>query len=58
MLAVEAFAKLMAVLPKQDTENLRLVLAGGYDPRLNENVEYLEEIQKRVHALNLSEKVN
>ena len=33
---------------------LHLVLAGGYDPRLAENVEHLEELRREADALGLS----
>ena len=31
-----------------DARRLRLVLAGGWDPRLRENVEYFEELEELV----------
>ncbi|GAA5896564.1 hypothetical protein JCM6882_005729 [Rhodosporidiobolus microsporus] len=49
-LAVEAFAK---VLPEHP--NLRLVCAGGYDPRLADNVRTLAHLQQLAAKHNLSQ---
>ncbi|BGP13577.1 hypothetical protein JCM10213_008714 [Rhodosporidiobolus nylandii] len=49
-LAVEAFAK---VLPEHP--NLRLVCAGGYDPRLADNVRALGILQQLAAKLNLTQ---
>lgn len=37
--AIETFAAI-------ENPSIKLVIAGGYDPRLDENVEYLQELQK------------
>ncbi|GAA5919685.1 hypothetical protein JCM1841_005230 [Sporobolomyces salmonicolor] len=49
-LAIEAFAKVRAEHP-----NLRLVVAGGYDPRLADNVLTLSNLQKLAAKHNLSQ---
>ncbi|GAA5843533.1 hypothetical protein JCM11251_001648 [Rhodosporidiobolus azoricus] len=49
-LALEAFAK---VLPEHP--NLRLVCAGGYDPRLADNVRTLSQLQQLAAKHNLSQ---
>jgi len=46
-LAVEAFAKYTQL--QANCENDILVLAGGYDPRLNDNVQVVLELQKLVY---------
>ena len=44
--AILGFSRLRAKYGESiyDKERLRLVIVGGYDPRLNENVEYAEEL--------------
>lgn len=59
-LAVEALQHLIRSLKKQRGENLslpRLVLAGGYDPRLPENVEYLTELGRTAAGLGVREQI-
>jgi hypothetical protein len=41
-LAIEAFADLLA---KHQLKDLKLVIAGGYDPKVAENKEHLIELQ-------------
>ncbi|KAI5456548.1 hypothetical protein BGZ63DRAFT_366395 [Mariannaea sp. PMI_226] len=48
-LAIKAFA----AIPEQKRKDVRLVLAGGYDPRVAENVEYHKELQQLATSLNL-----
>ncbi|KAG1452976.1 hypothetical protein G6F46_010617 [Rhizopus delemar] len=43
-LALRAFAGLKQLIPKDTFDECRLVLAGGYDRRVTENVEYLNEL--------------
>ena len=52
-LAVEAFAKLLQDLPAH-TEAPKLILAGGFDSRIRENVEYLAELQALCDSLKLT----
>ncbi len=49
-LAVLSFAQL---LKEVNGEDLILVLAGGYDPRVRENLEYFEELSKLVKENNI-----
>lgn len=49
-LAVRAFAK----IPTADRKNVRLVLAGGYDQRVAENVQYHAELKVLAESLSLS----
>ncbi|KAL6071765.1 Alpha-1,3-mannosyltransferase-like protein [Balamuthia mandrillaris] len=51
-LAIEAFAKLKELRPKL-YPRLRLVIAGGYDPRNNENKEHFEELVATAKQLNV-----
>ena len=59
-LAIQAF-RLLAKHEemKQDAAGVgcKLVIAGGYDPRLAENREYLEELKALASDLGLSEQV-
>ncbi|KAI9170865.1 Alpha-1,3/1,6-mannosyltransferase alg-2 [Paramyrothecium foliicola] len=48
-LAIKAFA----AIPEAQRKAVRLVLAGGYDPRISENVEYHAELQELAASLNL-----
>jgi alpha-1,3/alpha-1,6-mannosyltransferase len=52
-LAVETFAELRKRLPPSEFEKLVLILAGGYDERLQENREVLAELKERVKELDL-----
>jgi alpha-1,3/alpha-1,6-mannosyltransferase len=51
-LALRAFARLLHGAPA--TRPLHLVLAGGYDPRLRENVEHYRELQRLAVQLGLT----
>lgn len=50
-LAIQAFAK-------ASVENTNLVVCGGYDPRIHENVQYLQELTCFCKELDLSYTVN
>ncbi|CDK26033.1 unnamed protein product [Kuraishia capsulata CBS 1993] len=52
-LAILAFADLLSSLPEQKRSVLKLVLAGGYDARVRENVEYLIELEELCAKLQL-----
>lgn len=53
-LAVQAFARLRDLMSDGDEfERMRLVVAGGYDPRIRENVEYMEELKQLVREKGL-----
>ncbi|KAK2589710.1 Alpha-1,3-mannosyltransferase-like protein [Conoideocrella luteorostrata] len=48
-LAIKAFAQ----IPEKEREGVRLVLAGGYDPRVSENVQYHASLQSLTTSLSL-----
>ncbi|KAJ9072062.1 Alpha-1,3-mannosyltransferase-like protein [Entomophthora muscae] len=53
-LSIKAFASLIKdPNPVPDANNLRLVVAGGYDPQCIENVEHLRELDKLAKELGL-----
>lgn len=54
ILALEAFAKLKSPSSRNSTSSLRLILAGGYDPRLEDNIRVLDRIQALTKSLSLS----
>ncbi|KJZ72733.1 Alpha-1,3 alg-2 [Hirsutella minnesotensis 3608] len=49
-LALKAFA----AVPEAERQGVRLVLAGGYDPRVSENVHYHAELQQLARSLGIS----
>ncbi|GAA5978772.1 hypothetical protein JCM10908_004479 [Rhodotorula pacifica] len=57
-LALEAFAKFRSSSPSASTtltEQVRLICAGGYDPRLGDNVRTLSNLQHLANRLGLSQ---
>lgn len=38
--------KLQTCVDTDDWDNIHLILAGGYDPRLEDSVKYLEELKQ------------
>ena len=56
MLALEAYA-VMRDEHADAYEQTKLVLAGGYDPLVEENVQYFEELRQRSEALGLTDHV-
>lgn len=58
MLAVEALRQVKSKVDSETFDKTHLVLAGGYDTRLEENVEYVKELQARVKELDLQGKVS
>jgi glycosyltransferase involved in cell wall biosynthesis len=56
VLVIEAFAEYTTSSNNSKTSPF-LVVAGGYDPRLDENVEYYTELTKLASNLNVSDKV-
>lgn len=58
LLALTAFKDLEKNLPKSDYDRCHLILAGGYDTRVTENVDYFNEIARRADDLKLSAKVS
>lgn len=57
-LVVKAFAQVRAKVKAEVWDNIHLVLAGGYDHRLAENVEHVEELKSLVAELKLELKVS
>lgn len=57
-LLLEAFEHLSAILPEGLFSRCRLVMAGGYDERLRNNRETLNQLRRRSLELNLSGKVS
>jgi alpha-1,3/alpha-1,6-mannosyltransferase len=55
--AVRAFALLATQLEAVEFKSLRLILAGGYDPRVAENVEYKEELEDLAAGLGVKDQV-
>lgn len=51
-LAIKSFAKLLETLP-ENSKPPKLILAGGFDSRVRENVEYLTELQSLCDSLKL-----
>lgn len=56
-LAVKALVELRSRVPSSVYSKVKLLLAGGYDTRVQENVEYYEEIQAVVIKEQLQDKV-
>jgi len=53
-LAIEAFARLHQSLQNSSSKSIHLFMIGGYDPRLNENVEYFDELNQLATKHNLN----
>lgn len=58
LLALMSFKELEKKIPKSDYDRCHLILAGGYDTRVSENVDYFNEIAQKVDNLKLSAKVS
>ncbi|ONK65423.1 uncharacterized protein A4U43_C07F36940 [Asparagus officinalis] len=59
-LAISAFALLRSLgstLPDQSLSEATLTIAGGFDKRLKENVEYLEELKELAETEGVSDRV-
>ncbi|KAI9755734.1 MAG: hypothetical protein M4579_004164 [Chaenotheca gracillima] len=50
---IEIAVKAYAGLSEKTRKGVRLVVAGGYDPRVHENVAYLEELEQLARSLDL-----
>lgn len=57
ILPLSLLEKLKSCLEDTEWENVHLVVAGGYDVRLPESVEYLEELKQLVSKESLERKV-
>lgn len=55
-LALKAFKRLEKIVSKADYERCHLILAGGYDKRVRENIEHFEELSHLAEELNIVEK--
>lgn len=56
-LAVKAFCQLEKILGANDWKRCRLVIAGGYDTRVVENVEHFNELEDLVEEMNVKNAV-
>jgi glycosyltransferase involved in cell wall biosynthesis len=56
-LAVEALVELRELVKSEVYDRVKLILAGGYDKNLLENVEYYEEIQEVVQKGKVEDKI-
>lgn len=56
-LAIEALKELREKLSKQDFDRVHLIIAGGYDVRVEENVEHHNELEELVKSLELTGKI-
>lgn len=56
-LAIRALAHLKTIVTTEVFAPLRLVIAGGYDPNNQENLEHLKELQQEVSTLGLGKHV-
>jgi len=57
-LVVRAFAQVRNSLSEEEWAGLHLVLAGGYDHRVTENVEHVKELKELVQEQGLTNKVS
>lgn len=56
-LAIRALAVVQRALPRDEFEDVKLVLAGGYDSNNTENLEHLHELQQEAKTLGLEKHV-
>lgn len=56
-LAIEAVKELERKLVKHEFDRVHLIIAGGYDVRVEENVDHFEELQKLTESLQLTDKI-
>uniref|UniRef100_W8CDK0 Alpha-1,3/1,6-mannosyltransferase ALG2 n=2 Tax=Ceratitis capitata TaxID=7213 RepID=W8CDK0_CERCA len=56
-LALHAFRLVVDALPASDSKRCRLIIAGGYDERVSENLEHYVELRELVNKLGLEENV-
>lgn len=59
-LALEAYDELLAQHPEvsEGKNRVKLVIAGGYDPKVTENIEHKKELEELAKQLNISELVH
>ncbi|KAL1131349.1 hypothetical protein AAG570_010967 [Ranatra chinensis] len=56
-LAINAFGNLKSLVSAEIWNNVRLIIGGGYDRRVVENIEYYSELQNIASELELADKV-
>ncbi|XP_020712270.2 alpha-1,3/1,6-mannosyltransferase ALG2 isoform X2 [Athalia rosae] len=56
-LAIEALAELKELLPEKEYEKVHLIMAGGYDKRVEENVEHYLELTGLADELQVADKI-
>lgn len=57
-LAIESFNKLKNILNADNWESCHLVLAGGYDPRVNENINHYQELVDLAKSFDLLDHIS
>lgn len=59
-LALEAYYELLAVHPEvsEGKNRVKLVIAGGYDQKVTENIEHKKELEELAQKLNIAELVH
>ena len=58
VLAIKALGKLKSLVDAKTFRRVHLILAGGYDERVAENVEHYKELEQAARDLSLEEKVH
>ncbi|XP_039288257.1 alpha-1,3/1,6-mannosyltransferase ALG2 [Nilaparvata lugens] len=58
MLAISSFNKLKNYMSESSYNKTCLIVAGGYDTRVSENIEHFMELKEYARELNLTEKVH
>lgn len=56
-LAIKAFKHLIQKLDSNDKKRVHLIIAGGYDDRVEENVDYFEEVNQLANQLGVIDEV-
>ncbi|XP_023215531.1 alpha-1,3/1,6-mannosyltransferase ALG2-like [Centruroides sculpturatus] len=54
-LAIYAFEQLLQELPSDQVRRVHLIIAGGYDDRVTENIEYYQELEELAQNLEVSD---
>lgn len=56
-LAVDAFSRLQTEFGPEEKASVKLIITGGYDTLVQENISYFAELKQRVEDLNLSDSI-
>lgn len=56
-LAIDAFSRLQSEFGPEEKATVKLIIAGGYDVQVEENISYFAELKQRVQDLNLSDSI-